>query len=46
MNSSLGSVSIRTADLTGANKFAKFREVKVCVDGQEKKAWVLMSEPE
>jgi hypothetical protein len=46
MNGQLGSVGIRTADLTGTKTFAKFRQVKVCVNDEEKKAWVLMTEPE
>lgn len=46
MSSSLGSVYIRTADLTGTKTIAKFRQVKVCVNDEDKTAWVLMTEPE
>ena len=46
MNSSLGSVRIATADLGGSNTSAAFRQVKVCVNGEDKIAWVLMTVPE
>lgn len=41
-----GNVDINLTDLTGTNKFAKFRALTVCEDGVEKTIYALCTAPE